>query len=382
MSLDQILMLPPGYGFDSSNAAPGIAVPGAQSAVSNIALAITGTSIADADSNPQTVTLSVSHGTLTLASTTGLSFAVGDGTADAVMTFTGSVANVNTALATIAYTTTADYVGADTLTIDSTDSAGGVATQKTIAITATFAFTSLTGLRYVLDPNTLSYTDAGTTLATNDGDVIYRQAASNDPAFYVEHATLANRPVLKIGANGKRALLANGTNVVLTSASITIDTGEVTLFGLYRCDWQTDKYRPIIGVGYAASNGMAIVTSGSAFNDWLAKSIIATGDGYLDTQDPRNVAPYGALVNGTYHTVIAVFSATRAELYIDGVLVTPTASGTGAVPSLTAALSICGAPITNDFSDGYHPASGICDAAISATQVGLLHTLLAAQALT
>lgn len=134
MSLDQILMLPPGYGFD--NAAPRIVVPGAQSAVSNVALAITGTSLSDADGNPQTVTLTVSHGTLTLASTTGLSFAVGDGTDDSVMEFTGTIANVNTALATITYTSTTDYNGSDLLTIDTDDGAGGLDSDS-IAITVT-----------------------------------------------------------------------------------------------------------------------------------------------------------------------------------------------------------------------------------------------------
>jgi hypothetical protein len=44
------------------------------------------------------VTLSVPSGTLTLGSLTGLSFTVGDGTADASMTFSGTVAAINAAL--------------------------------------------------------------------------------------------------------------------------------------------------------------------------------------------------------------------------------------------------------------------------------------------
>lgn len=122
-----------GRGFVTNNA-PSITVPGAQSAVSNIAKAITGTSIADTDGNTQTVTLSVSHGTFTLAVTTGLSFSVGDGTDDAAMTFSGSLANINTALATITYTSTTDYVGADSLSITTNDGTVSVG-PSTVAIT-------------------------------------------------------------------------------------------------------------------------------------------------------------------------------------------------------------------------------------------------------
>lgn len=124
-----------GRGF-TTNAPPTITVPGAQSATSNIALAITGTSVADTDGGTQTVTLTELHGTLTLASTAGLSFSVGDGTADTTMTFSGTISAVNTALATITYTSTLDYDGADTLSISTDDGAGGI-DSDTIGITVT-----------------------------------------------------------------------------------------------------------------------------------------------------------------------------------------------------------------------------------------------------
>ncbi|HEY3025348.1 MAG TPA: PQQ-dependent sugar dehydrogenase [Pyrinomonadaceae bacterium] len=52
----------------------------------------------DAGCDPAQVTLKATDGTLTLSTTSGLSFTVGDGTADALMTFTGSIANINAAL--------------------------------------------------------------------------------------------------------------------------------------------------------------------------------------------------------------------------------------------------------------------------------------------
>jgi len=52
----------------------------------------------DAGSNPMEVTLTATNGTITLAGIGGLSFTTGDGTADATMTFTGAIADVNAAL--------------------------------------------------------------------------------------------------------------------------------------------------------------------------------------------------------------------------------------------------------------------------------------------
>ncbi len=360
------------------NAAPGITVPGAQSATSNVALAITGTSITDTDSNPQTVTLSVSHGTITLASLTGLT---GSGNGTNSLSYVGALAAINTAIATLTYTST-DYAGADTLSITTNDGTVTVG-PSTVAITVTFAFTSLSGLLAVYDPNTLSYTDAGTTLATANDDVIYRQVASNNASLYVEHGTLNKRVILKIGANGKRALLGDGTNDVLQSpAGLEVSTGSVTLFALIRCPWTTAKYRPIIDVAYYSVTGIGLATAGSTAQDWLTKSFIGVGDGYTTGRAPRDVAPYGSLTDDTWHTVILVLSAARAELYLDGVLLTPTASSASAVPSITGTVHICGTDTTGDYSNGYHGPQGICNAAISTDQVALLHTLLTAQALT
>ncbi|MBM3964384.1 MAG: DUF4347 domain-containing protein, partial [Planctomycetes bacterium] len=64
--------------------------------------------VSDGDGTNQTVTLSVARGTLTLAGTTGLSFTAGTGTANASMTFTGSVASINAALNGLRYTALAN----------------------------------------------------------------------------------------------------------------------------------------------------------------------------------------------------------------------------------------------------------------------------------
>jgi hypothetical protein len=90
---------------DPINDAPVNSVPGSQNATLNATLVFSAAnanliSISDVDagSDPVQVTLRATDGTLTLSTTTGLSFAAGDGTGDQLMTFTGSIASINAAL--------------------------------------------------------------------------------------------------------------------------------------------------------------------------------------------------------------------------------------------------------------------------------------------
>ena len=112
----------------AANTAPVNTVPGAQATNEDTAKVFSAgngnqISIADADAGGANnhITLSVTNGTLTLAGTTGLTFSAGDGTADATMTFTGTAANINTALNGLSFIPTADYNGSATLTLATTD---------------------------------------------------------------------------------------------------------------------------------------------------------------------------------------------------------------------------------------------------------------------
>ncbi|MFV2068618.1 MAG: hypothetical protein ACC645_16735 [Pirellulales bacterium] len=70
----------------------------------------------------------------------GLNFDSGDGIEDATMTFTGSLADVDTAIANLDYRGNANFNGPDTLTIKvndqgNTGSGGSQTDMKTVAIT-------------------------------------------------------------------------------------------------------------------------------------------------------------------------------------------------------------------------------------------------------
>ncbi len=76
----------------------------------------------DGGSSSETVTLSVVHGTLTLGSTTGLTGLTGNGGAS--LSFSGTIAQLNTALNGLTYTPTAQYHGADAVAVTINDNTG------------------------------------------------------------------------------------------------------------------------------------------------------------------------------------------------------------------------------------------------------------------
>ena len=112
------------------NDAPINAVPGAQSVAEDTILPIAGVSVADIDSSALTTTLSVANGILNVTAGAGVT---GNGSASASVTIAGTAAQINAALAGLAYTGNLNFNGADTLTVATND---GTATDTdTIAIT-------------------------------------------------------------------------------------------------------------------------------------------------------------------------------------------------------------------------------------------------------
>ncbi|MBI5759983.1 MAG: M36 family metallopeptidase [Planctomycetales bacterium] len=111
----------------AQNDAPVNTVPaGTSTVLRNVSFVFTGlntVSFADPDLGilPLLVTLTAANGTVSLASTTGLNFIVGDGTADPTMSFTGISANINAALAGLSFTSNPGYIGAASITISSND---------------------------------------------------------------------------------------------------------------------------------------------------------------------------------------------------------------------------------------------------------------------
>ena len=79
------------------------------------------TSDVDANGGDMAVTLNATNGTLTLSGIAGLAFVTGDGSDDATMVFTGTVAAINTALEGMTFDPTPDYNGAASVQIITDD---------------------------------------------------------------------------------------------------------------------------------------------------------------------------------------------------------------------------------------------------------------------
>ena len=121
----------------SVNDPPVNTVPGAgtQTVAEDGALAFTGgstISVADADNNLTSATLTVTNGVLN-ASNAGGATVGGNGTT--TVTVTGTQTQINAALATLDFRPTADYNGAATLTVVSSD--GTASDTDTVTITVT-----------------------------------------------------------------------------------------------------------------------------------------------------------------------------------------------------------------------------------------------------
>src|SRR5207249_1010297 len=115
------------------NNAPVNTVPGAQVVNEDTALAVGGISVSDVDGNLSTVQLAVANGTVTVTlSGTATISAGGNGTA--TLTLSGSQADINATLASLAYQGTLNYNGPDTLIVTSSDS-NVVIDVDTVAIT-------------------------------------------------------------------------------------------------------------------------------------------------------------------------------------------------------------------------------------------------------
>lgn len=135
-----------------SNQAPVITAPNTATVVRDTTLTFAGAtniSIADPDAGGGAikVTVAVTNGTVSLSGTAGLTFTTGDGTGDASMTFTGTLAAVNIALNGLKFQPAAAFTGGSTVTINvddqgNTGSGGSKTATDTIAITVTAANTA------------------------------------------------------------------------------------------------------------------------------------------------------------------------------------------------------------------------------------------------
>lgn len=171
------------------NDAPVNTLPGSQVTPENTPITMSGASaiqLSDVDSASSLIqlTLTATNGTMTLASITGLTFSTGDGTNDAAIVVTGTLANLNVALDGLSFNPTTSFNGTGTITVltedlGNTGSGGSLSDSDVLSIQVGAArfqqgINGYTGTEdtYVASANpTTSYGNSTTVITDDTGSI-------------------------------------------------------------------------------------------------------------------------------------------------------------------------------------------------------------------
>ena len=286
------------------NDAPVNTVPGSQSTTVNTPRVFSSgngnaISIADLDAGAASVQLALTatNGTLTLASLMGLTFTVGDGTTDATMTFTGTLANANTALNGLTFMPTTGYSGAATVTIVTNDQGNtgtGGALSDTDAVTVT-----MTGSPPVAVADAYT-TDEDTTLAVPvtgspyNGVLFNDTDAESDPLTAILVTNVATG-TLSLATNGSFSYIpvANASGVVTFTYKAndgSADSNTVTVTITITAVNDAPVLTPTVAaLAYTENAGAVVLDAGITATDVdsanLASATVTMTTNYVNGQD-------------------------------------------------------------------------------------------------
>jgi len=207
----------------ASTQPPAITAPRAVSVNQNATLAFTGgnaISVADAGGTAATgqqLTVSVSHGTLTLGTTTGLTV-TGNGTAS--VTAAGPLSSLNADLASLTYAPASGYNGSDTLALSDEDQVDTLTASGQLAITVNPPAPTLKA------PSSVGVNENGSVTFSGSNAITLTDAAaagsSDALSLTVTHGTLTLGSTTGLtfssGASGSASMTVTGTVANLNAA--------------------------------------------------------------------------------------------------------------------------------------------------------------------
>ena len=199
--------------------------------------------VADVDAlgNDIQTTLSVAHGTLTLATTNGLTFVSGTGTNDDAMTFQGTVAEINAALNGLQYKPDADKNGDDTFQMITSDLGNSPAPAQSDSDSMTIIVTA------VNDAPTISI--PGEQSAIETLETTLEAISVNDVDF-----TSSDKITVTVSVDGLGTLtLASLTGLVFTAGDGTADSTMTFNGTLDNVNDALDGIKYTAGLGDAAA---------------------------------------------------------------------------------------------------------------------------------
>jgi hypothetical protein len=210
-------------------------------------------SVYDADTSVLRVTLTATHGSITLSGIAGLAFSAGDGTGDTTMTFSGTQAAINAALSGMAFTPEADYHGPASVSIKTSD--GNSAAAETVVAVTVNAVNDAP----VLDYFNLTVAEGGTTVFST-GDFQVTDPDNSDFVFTVREIT-----------GGYFEVTDDENQTVVTS-----DEGEST-FTFTSDDIANGRAKFVHDGGNAPPSFSISVSDGSAESEAIGATVEFTG---------------------------------------------------------------------------------------------------------
>jgi large repetitive protein len=255
---------------------------------------------AAAGSGSNSLTLSVLHGTITLASTTGLSFTTGmNGSAS--FTVTGAAANLNAALSGMVYTPTRNFSGSDSLAMQVSDPNGRSALTN-VPLRVNVIAPTLTA------PTTGTVPQNGTLTFSKRAIKIADVNASTDMEQVVLTATHGN---LRLGSTTGITFVAGANNSASMTISGTLTSLNAWLNGL--------RFTPTTGF-----NGPGTISI--KFTD--AKNGLSVSTNIAVTIGTSH-ASYGPPIQVTSHQSSGVSLASQSTpSTVAGTVTSPNLSGT------------------------------------------------------
>ncbi|MDQ3931119.1 MAG: S-layer homology domain-containing protein, partial [Chloroflexota bacterium] len=229
----------------------------------------------DAGSSPVKVTLTATNGSLTLASTSGLSFTTGDGTNDPIISFTSTITNANNALNGMSYTPTLGFTGSGSVSIDTNDqgntgSGGAKSDTDTVSVTVNGVATETptrtnTATRTSTSTRTATFTTTSTPTRT---PTFTRTSTSTRTATSTTTSTSTRTATFTRTATQTTTQTATRTSTSTTTATTAAtSTGTITVAAT-----STATATAVAATG----TGTSTATANPAATD-TATSVAATG---------------------------------------------------------------------------------------------------------
>jgi hypothetical protein len=323
--------------------APVITAPDSAMTTEDVALFFNGNlSVFDVDNAVlDAVTLSATHGTLTLGSTVGLTFSAGTGTDDTTMTFSGALTDINAALDGMAFTPDPDFNGDAEVSMVADD--GMLMDTANVPVTVVAAN----------DPPVISSDDTLTTLNLNTDRTVHLSVSDVDvtPSQKVEltlavdgGATLA-LPVhagltfsTGTGTGGETGVKFQGT-LAAVNAALAADAGGVKITPMTSASGDVTLTATVNDLGNTGNDGaktatMTWVTTYAAAN--TAPTITAISSASINEDQPGGHTAAFTVGDGQTEAGNLLVTAAATPNASDPVVVTLTVGGSGANRTVTA----------------------------------------------